>query len=201
MYINIPNQEIAKTWIYRTEPCDFSSYDVSYVNSKTIENIFFYTDKIKYSTEAVYFDVHSYEVSQTYPYFDTIYAEQIAIMATVDDPSDVHYVILQPIFKNQSKVWILIKRDYSNPFPGLTGAESKFLKNGNLFLVTSADGDPQIGFTPFQPEIIPIDYSIFAKSVNKPTCYVMPEDHKLRLCNQEEAKLRTPALKVFLGEK
>ena len=49
-------------------------------------------------------------------------------------------------------------------------------------------------------ETIPIDYSLFEKPVKKPTCYLMPENHKLRPCTTEEAKLRTPALKVFLGE-
>ena len=95
----------------------------------------------------------------------------------------------------------MIERDFGTPFPGLTGAESKFLPNGNLFLVTSAEGDPQIGFTPFQPETISIDYSIFEKFIDKPTCYTILEDHKLRSCTAEETKLRTQALKVFLGEK
>jgi len=54
---------------------------------------------------------------------------------------------------------------------------------------------------PDKTEIIPIDYSIFEKPVTQPTCYAMPEDHILRPCTPEEAKLRTPALKVFLGEK
>ncbi len=142
------------------------------------------------------------ETSPSYPAGSYLYPTSPEdIMLTANDPNNNQYIILQPIFASQPKVWLLIKRDFETPFPGLTDAESKFLPNGNLFLVTSASGDPQTGFKPFDPEVIPIDYSIFEKSVNKPICYSIHEEHKLRPCTTAEAKLRTPSLKVFLGEK
>ena len=203
VYLEIPSKHIPKIWIYHSKPAAFYGAGDVYINSILIGAVFSYKDDKKYPQEIVYLNVNDHEVSTLYSDTadDKLYPKNHPLMLTPNYYNDVRYLILQPIFPNQPKVWILIKRDYSTPFPGLTGAESKFLSNGDLFLVTSADGDPQIGFTPFQPETISIDYSFFEKSVNKPTCYSLLEDHKLRPCTATEAKLRTPALKVFLGEK
>ena len=125
-------------------------------------------------------------------------------MLTANDPNNTQYIILQPIFTSQSKVWILIERDFRTTFPNADqNHPSKFLKTDELFLVTSEDA--QFVKSELEPvvtksEILPIDYSIFETQVTQPTCYTIPEDHKLRLCTADEAKLRTPALKVFLGE-
>ena len=150
--------------------------------------------------ETVFLNKKTKDVSPVYSGIEFLCPPQHEIMADADLSNKTSPVFLHPIFPSQPKSWIMIARHFQVEFPGLNGALSTFKENGNLLLVIAAEGDPQSGFTPAKTETIPIDYSLFEKPVNKPTCYTMPEDHKLRLCTKEEAKLRSPALKVFLGE-
>ena len=203
VFLNIPEQDVKKTFIYHTEPADLSSFDVSYVNKRVIQSSFFYKNN-QFPTQTIYADIKSHEISSPYPYQSTIYSKKYNLMVTANDPNNTQYIILQPIFTSQSKVWILIERDFRTTFPNADqNYPSTFFKAGELFLVTSEDA--QFVKSELEPvvtksEIIPIDYSIFEKQVSQPTCYAMPEDHKLRLCTADEEKLRTSALKVFLGE-
>jgi len=160
---------------------------------------------INHDQNLIYENLKTREVSPSYAGGSYCYppAPYDNYILTADNPSDVRYIILQPIFTSQRKVWILIQRDFDIPFPGLfPGVDSKFTSENNLYLVETV----KIINNPRNPvanktETIPIDYSIFEKSVPTPTCYTIPDNHKLRLCTAAEAQLRTPALKVFLEEK
>ena len=150
----------------------------------------------------VYQNAQTNEISKPYADQAYVYSHQHEnIFVSANDPNYVKYIVIQPIFKSSPKVWILIQRDFDIPFPGLSSAESKFTSENNLYLVKTVKiiDDPRAPVAD-KTEKIPIDYSIFEKLVTNSTCYAMPENHKLRLCTAKEAKLRTPALKVFLGE-
>lgn len=205
VYINEPDQKIQRTWIYHTKPCDINSMDGAYLNKIVIGTVFFYTDEKNYPDEFIFFNKKTKEVYQVYPYFDTIYPEQADIMATTESHNLVNpiprYIILSPIFKSQPKVWIIIQRNFKTSFPGVIEADSNFLPNGDLHLVITSQYDPRYYNTLMadKTETIHIDYAVFQKSVHKPTCYALPEDHKLRLCTEAEAKIRSLALTVFLN--
>ena len=208
VYLEIPSKHIPKAWIYHSRMMTFFGVGSEYINSILVGNIFSYEIPSKISTEmiydVVYLNLRDLAVSPVYPdNQNTLYPQNYSLLISPNNLYSAQYLILQPIFVSQPKVWILIKRDsMARLFPGLVNDESYFTNDGSLSLVRTEKRSEQDArfFEAVKREIIPINYSIFEKSVTKPTCYSLPEDHKLRPCTTTEAKLRTPALKVFLGE-
>lgn len=201
VYTQIP--EMPRTYLYSTLPSNITSIYFEFCeNDNVAEGDFFYEDKQKFPAETVFFNPKTREVSPVYPYQEWLCAKSMPLMTSWVEFEHLNtLIVLQPIFKSQPPVWLVIQRTMSIPFPGFSGAlQSQFLKSGKLYLATwdEVDEDNPREAKLTDSETIPIPYSIFKKSVSKPTCYIMPEDHKLRLCNAEEAKLRTPALKAFL---
>jgi hypothetical protein len=193
--------------IYITEKGDLSDFELE-ACSQQLWMIEFSYAQSSYLPTAVFYNKNDNHFSLPYPNSQDqdsyLCPENKNFFISADDANALHFLILQPVFKNQPKVWILVKRNFNISFLLPTEPDTHFLDNGNLFLVehvkTAVIGNmPEP--VPDKTETIPIDYSIFEKPVTQPTCYAMPEDHILRPCTPEEAKLRTPALKVFLGEK
>jgi hypothetical protein len=164
----------------------------AYISSKT--KLHFYDN--------VFFNTKTNEVSYTYTDINSICSPQHEIMADADNQYAPHVIFFHPIFKSQPKTWIIVPRKFNEwaKFSNVDDSQPTFLENGNFRLVIEAEPETAQEMKPTKVETIPIDYSIFEKPVNKPTCYAMPENYKLRPCTFAEAKLRSPALKAFLGE-
>jgi hypothetical protein len=203
-------KDFPKILLYKSRLYDLNIFSETICGKGSINvtgGVFAYevNDTIKFSaTDAVFLNKKNQEISAVYSGFGSgfVCSPNHEIMADADKPNEPKVIFLHPIFRSQIKVWIIIPRDYGNVFPGLSEAFSEFKKNGDLYLVVSSDLDPKDFhlLVATKTETIPIDYSLFEKPVSKPTCYAMPENHKLRPCTKEETKLRSPALKVFLGE-
>jgi hypothetical protein len=154
--------------------------------------------------DTVFLNKKTKEISAVYPGVGSNFKcpSEHEIMADADNQYAPHVIFFHPIFKSQPKTWIIVPRKFNEwaRFSNVDDSQPTFLENGNFRLVIEAEPETAQEMKPTKVETIPIDYSIFEKPVNKPTCYAMPENYKLRPCTFAEAKLRSPALKAFLGE-
>lgn len=203
-------------FLYHTQPADLQMIDFNpscnAIHAPPFRSAnFLYKDFKKHPQEMVFISKKTSEPSSVYPYIAYKCPNNYNIIANVNYSNAPQFVVIQPIFKSQPKVWVIIPRNFKNIFPGNafeSDQNSHFLSNGDLYLALSVEMDPGtddrgMKYATFHSETIetiPIDYSLFEKPVKKPTCYFMLENHKLRLCTAKEAKLRSPALSVFLGE-
>jgi hypothetical protein len=204
VYLNYPS--LPHTLIYHTQPVDLERLNFGICNSSHYCKAFYFY-YVNNRSEIVFLNNKGAEASNPYSDMFYIFQDKYNILASPNDNNNLDFIIVQPVFKSQPKVWILILREFKTIFIGYPASpktSTEFLENGNLYLVDSVEMDPDIEkmgvMHPTATENILIDYSIFEKTVKKPTCYMIPESHKMRPCTPEEAKLRTPALRVFLGE-
>ena len=193
-------------FIYHTKPADLQDTSSSNCLGPILYSFDFSYIKNKFPTETVFFRKDTNELSQTYTNLKAtdggyLCASKKLLIAELNNNEDSDALIIQPVFKTQSKIWINIPvpKDMNTTFPGIP--EAKFSKNGWLYLPIKISGDDPNHIIIEKTETIPIDYSIFDQKMDKPTCYTIPTDHKMRLCTPEEAAIRSPALTQFLEQR
>ena len=199
IYLKTNNERI---YIYHTQPADllgmgFNSCDSDVLSSLTFDYV---NNKFPYTT--VFFSKKTQEASAEFNLTHYRCAPHAPVIAALNGGRQMSALIIQPVFKSQPKVWIVVPRHFTIEFPGFAGTNSNFLENGDLYLVVTWKPDAKYPLNALadKTETLKIDYSIFNQPVDKPTCYAIPPDHKMRPCNEDEMKIRSPALSAFLGE-
>ena len=197
IYLNMPH--LPNDFVYHTKPADIIEIGVNGCSMSTngapliMVSIFY---KEKYPPASIFYDEKTRIISAEYPGVNYSCDSALGVIYAADDDNKSNALVVQPIFENQPKVWLLVQRKDDIIFAYSDHSYTN-ITNKVLALYTASD---IFNKNTWHNENIVINDSIFKKLVSHPTCYVMPEDHELRLCSADEAKLRTPALKTFLGE-
>jgi hypothetical protein len=188
-------------FIYRTEPADTDEISVSgcsySIHGDPLSVVSIYYTNDKFPAVSIFYDEKTRIISTVYPALNYGCDTNLGVIYQQDDDNQTKTMIIQPIFKSQPKIWFVVTRKNNIIFTN-NGHAYTNVTDKQLSLYTAAKVSDR---NTWNHEEIMLKASLLTENIKQQTCYAIPEDQKLRPCTPEETKLRTPALKVFLGEK